>query len=236
MNRPAIHEIDHHIRQLTQAHLSPKQLTSLLQAALAQSKKSTVETAEKTITTEFGAAALLIWEITWQRLTAESTDSTPTDSTPTSSTPTSSDTAAMLNQQLQQLCLVWAYRRYRQISFNTPDDLFQTGFTTNAIQAMWRHPEIYAAINTTTRAKASQTTSDKSSQLRLHQYPTCWAYVFGCVIYQLLQWNHSLTSYQLWELFEQPPACPDALLPPPSSAKQPLPQTLSHSACLQQVA
>lgn len=214
MNHLAIHEIDHHIKALTQTHLSPHHLSKLLQDELATPSPTKSTDAQATlheaIAAEIEATATRLWNTAWQHAD-EAALTAP---------------AAPLDRNLQQLCKAWAYHKYHR----PQDALSQASCTTGAMQTLWQHPAICTAINNTTaRHLQSQNQADRS---RIHQYPTCWAFVFGCLIYQLLQWNHSLTSYQLRELFGQPPAYSKALSRPPQAITPPHFRQLSHAARL----
>jgi hypothetical protein len=90
---------------------------------------------------------------------------------------------APLNRQITRLCVVWAYGK-QQI----PEDTFG--------QAQWQHPALQATLRHTT-AQLRQSPYGEW----IDRYPTCWAYTFGVVMHQLLQWNHRLTPAALRELW-----------------------------------
>ncbi|MFK8186402.1 MAG: hypothetical protein AB8B99_23750 [Phormidesmis sp.] len=101
-----------------------------------------------------------------------------------------------LAEQIQRLVWAWAMYPYRldKADFLVPPASHAT--TVAALQAQWRSPHIQSALQSATTQLLSA-----SGTVSIQRYPTSWAYLCGCLMYQLLQWNHQLTPETLRELF-----------------------------------
>jgi hypothetical protein len=117
-----------------------------------------------------------------------------------------------LQQQLQILCYTWAIGKRFSSAAHAHPPFYQDDLTIfAALRATWQQPAIQTALQRiTTQLTQSHTSSlDTANDSALKnwagiwigQHPTCWAYLFGTVMHQLLQWNHQLTPQMLRELW-----------------------------------
>lgn len=167
-------QLTNRITQITQTYLSFEILQSHIQQPVFSRATASVPSLRE-IGGEYGLTCALIWQTLWQSIEQPSL---------------SND--ALLNVQVQQLCLAWAHaKRYSaDVAFFAASPTLFCG-----LQAKWNHPDIQFALRYTT----IQLQSDRFYQDTLARFFTCWAYLLGCVMYQLLQWNHQLTPYTLRE-------------------------------------
>lgn len=94
--------------------------------------------------------------------------------------------------QIQRLGWVWAKHQYHSVTDTDAQHLTMVAM----LQAQWRSPHIQTALHSATTKLLNDV-----STVSIQRYPTSWAYLCGCLMYQLLQWNHQLTPETLRELF-----------------------------------
>jgi hypothetical protein len=166
---PSTRRLDNAIIQLTHTALSPERLQGHLEQALSEPGAIPLEGCAliSEIADELGATCALIFQqaicsLQEQPIQLETEQPDHTDLTP-------------LNSQIKRLCLLWALGKQQQ-----PTDGF--------FKAQWQHPALQAILKrSTTQFRQSSPYSEW-----IDRYPTCWAYTFGSVMHQLLQWNHQL--------------------------------------------
>jgi len=115
---------------------------------------------------------------------------------------------SILTHQAQRLCLIWATHRHRSLIENgsrkngsrkngsRKNALKETLTSTHSLQSQWRSPLIQTALATATAQLLSL-----PSEISIRHYSSSWAYLCGCSMNQLLQWNHQLTPQTLRALF-----------------------------------
>lgn len=158
-------------QQITLEQQTRTRAQSAMVSAIAPDSISSESATIESIATAYGTTCVLIWQSLWH----------PTP-------------LSKFSQQIQQLCLTWAAAKRHSSGYpflaNHP-----TSFA--ALQAKWQNPHIQATLRSTT----AQLQNHPFYASTLYDYPTCWAYLFGCTIHQLLQWNHQLTPCTLRELW-----------------------------------
>jgi hypothetical protein len=183
---PCTRHLDDSIVQLTRTSLSIDALQAHLTQALSEKDAIPLEgfaiTPHK-IADELGATCALIFQQAVCSLQSpiQSSTQSPTQNE-TQPQPTN---LAPLNRQITRLCVVWAYGRKQQMPEAT------------CLAAQWQHP----ALQATLRHTSAQLRQSSPYGEWIDRYPTCWAYTFGLVMHQLLQWNHRLTPTALRELW-----------------------------------
>jgi hypothetical protein len=182
---PCIRHLDDRIIQLTRTSLSIDALQAHLTQALSEKEAIPLEGCDESlaiesipisphkIADELGATCALIF----QQAVCSLQNSVQTAIQPVDLAP--------LNRQITRLCVVWAYARKQPI----PEAI--------CLSAQWQHP----ALQATLRHTSDQLRQSSPYGEWIDRYPTCWAYTFGLVMHQLLQWNHRLTPTALRELW-----------------------------------
>lgn len=183
MNHLSERQVCDRIENIIHTHLSPGTLQRYLKQTISEQTSSEQPSkklaqsdilptvAIPAVTAAYGTTCLFIWQSIWHP-----------------------ERFPKLDSQVQQLCLTWA-RAKRHF----PDHPFFADHPTPlaALQAKWQNPDVQATLRHTT----AQLQNNPLYASTVLDYPTCWAYVFGCSIHQLLQWNHQLTPYVLRELW-----------------------------------
>ncbi len=175
-------QLDDGILHLIHTALSPSQLQAHLKHALSkQDAINSIHITPHKIAAEFGATCTLVFQQAIDSISAQSREC-------------ADQSSDLLTQQIQRLCLAWAHGKAKMPE-NTFFQAHLQGHLQAQLQAQWQRPVIQSMLRHT------------SAQLRQHalygewldRYPTCWAYTFGTIMHQLLQWNHRLTPAALRE-------------------------------------
>ena len=103
-----------------------------------------------------------------------------------------SNASSALAKSVQQLQITWAWSRY----YFPNDSFFAGAVSTSDLSAKWRSPHIQAAL-----CEATAQLLSLPAHASIGRHFSSWGYLCGCVMYQLLQWNHQLTPETLRELF-----------------------------------
>ncbi len=191
MSYPCVRHLDDGIVHLIHTQLSPAQLQAHLAQALNE-RQAIVEPLLQSIAStpicaavridklftlladEWGATCALIFQQAVFSLQAE----------PAHLARHQPPAPEPLNQQIKRLCVVWAYGKLQ-----IPDAPFFNAQLKAPSQAIWQQPAMQATLRHTTEQLRQSSLYGEW----IDRYPTCWAYTFGALMHQLLQWNHRLT-------------------------------------------
>ena len=172
----SIGQVDRLIAATTEKYLSPEALLNYLNSA--KHTVCLVDQPSATTAQAYAQVCTHLWQFLFHALPAHA-----------------------LVTQVQRLSFVWASDKYR-----APESPFfatsvlEGSMGTKAVQTRLRSPAVQSALNLATQqlledSSRGQTTTSLQSHL------SSWAYLCGCSMYQLLQWNHQLTPNLLRALF-----------------------------------